>query len=118
MTPLTSMKNFKSLLFVIHSQLMKEKISPCPVFELGSVVWQARILTTEPPDLHSIQASESYLNIITEISYTIKLICLCYSWFYSQPSMTVIFLFLFISHGLKFMRKEISFYVQVWWVSG
>ena len=82
MTPLTSMKNFKSLLFVIHSQLMKEKISPCPVFELGSVVWQARILTTEPPDLHRIWAYESDLNIIIYIYCTLNLICLCYNWFY------------------------------------
>ena len=33
--------------------------------------------TTEPPHLHSMQACESYLNIITEILYTLKLICLC-----------------------------------------
>ena len=76
------------------------------------MVWYARILATEPTDLHSIQACESYLNIINEIFYTLKLICLCYSWFYSQPSMTVIFLFLFNSHGLKFMRKEISFFLR------
>ena len=68
---------------VCHSfTINEEKISPCPGFELGTMVWYARILATEPTDLHSIQACESYLNIINEIFYTLKLICLCYSWFY------------------------------------
>ena len=82
MTSLTSMKNFKLLLFVVHSQWMKEKYIALSGIRTR-VPWLTREdSTTEPPDLHSIQASESYLNIITEISYTIKLICLCYSWFY------------------------------------
>ena len=110
MTSLTSMKNFKSLVFVIHSQLMKEKYI-APTGDRTRVLGlTGEDSTTEPPDPQCIQACESYLNIINYKFCTLKLFCLCYIWFYYQPITKVVFLF--ISHGLKFMRKEISFFLR------
>ena len=110
MTSLTCMKNFKSLVFVIHSQLMKEKYI-APTGDRTRVLGlTGEDSTTEPTGLQGIQVCESYLNIINYKFCTLKLICLCYIWFYYQPIIKVIFLF--ISHGLKFMRKEISFFLR------
>ena len=64
MTSLTGMKNFKSLVFVIHSQLMKEKYI-APTGDRTRVLGlTGEDSTTEPPDPKCIQACESYLNII------------------------------------------------------
>ena len=110
MTSLTSMKNFKSLVFVIHSKLMKEKYIALSGIRTQDYGLTGEDSTTEPTGLQGKMVKESYFNIITDILYTLKLICLCYSWFYYQPIIKVIFLF--ISHGLKFMRKEISFFLR------
>ena len=82
MTSLTSMKNFKSLLFVIHSQLLKEKYIAKAGIRTRVRLPTGKDSTTEPTGLQGTQVKESYLNIITDILYTLKLICLCYSWFY------------------------------------
>ena len=110
MTSLTCMKNFKSLVFVIHSKLMKEKYIALSGIRTQDYGTTGEDSTTEPTGLQGIQVCESYLNIINYKFCTLKLICLCYIWFYYQPIIKVIFLF--ISHGLKFMRKEISFFLR------
>ena len=77
MTSLTCMTNFKSLVFVIHSQLMKEKYI-APTGDRTRVLGlTGEDSTTEPPDPQCIQACESYLNIINYLLRTLKLIYLC-----------------------------------------
>ena len=71
------MKNFKSLVFVIHSKLMKEKYIALSGIRTQDYGMTGEDSTTEPPDPQCIQACESYLNIINYVLCTLKLIYLC-----------------------------------------
>ena len=111
MTSLTCMTNFKSLVFVIHSKLMIKKYIAQSRNRTQACCVAGEDSTTEPTLLHLLHGLKKLFNhyqlhiLHSQVNLLLLQMVLLLN---NQGCISL----LFISHGLKFMRKEISFFLR------